>query len=252
MSDPVPLPAPTTTPTPLPRELKPLHWAIVMAACLFVQVALAFGWALISMLPPLLSGARPEKPEPGPAMLLVLQSVDFAIAIGGAWWFACRRLGLSLRAGLDVHPTSRRIVLFSIGAGIFCLAAKEGLVAIDPSAPPEMLMKLIDTPAGFYSFALLGLLSPIFEEIYYRGFMFRALENGAGTGAAATIVTIWFVALHVPQYWPSAGAIASILVLSLTTTLLRVRTGSIVPGMIAHAVYNWIVIAIAIVARHAG
>jgi len=134
---------------------------------------------------------------------------------------------------------------------VMCIAAKTVALAIDPSGPPEMLMKMVDTPAGFYSFALLGLVSPVFEEIYYRGFMYRALENGIGTGAAATIVTFWFVALHVPQYWPSLGAITSILVLSLATTILRMRTGSIIPGMIAHGVYNVFVIGAAIIARQA-
>src|SRR5262249_41017793 len=133
-----------------------------------------------------------------------------------------------------------------------------------------------------YAFMVLGTLSPFIEEIYYRGFMFGTLEESlrallrfsaetlgdffpslaglpnraryasfearAVPFATGTFVGLWFTAIHGPQYWPNAGAILSIGLIAATTSILRAKTGSILPGILAHGFYNWPQIALALLA----
>ena len=47
-----------------------------------------------------------------------------------------------------------------------------------------------------------------------------------------------FAGLHVLQYWPNFGAISAISLLSLTLTVVRARTGRLLPCYVIHLVFN--------------
>jgi membrane protease YdiL (CAAX protease family) len=47
-----------------------------------------------------------------------------------------------------------------------------------------------------------------------------------------------FAGLHVVQYWPNAGAISSITMLSVVLTMIRARTGRLLPCFVVHLVFN--------------
>jgi hypothetical protein len=49
-----------------------------------------------------------------------------------------------------------------------------------------------------------------------------------------------FAGLHVIQYWPNAGAITAISLLSLALTVVRARTGRLLPCYVIHLVFNGI------------
>ena len=55
---------------------------------------------------------------------------------------------------------------------------------------------------------------------------------------AVFAVTIIFALIHVPQYYPDAATIISILVLSLVITLIRVKTDNLLPCIAFHFVFN--------------
>jgi membrane protease YdiL (CAAX protease family) len=42
----------------------------------------------------------------------------------------------------------------------------------------------------------------------------------------------------VPQYWPNLGVIASITLLSVVLTVLRAKTGRLLPCIVVHFVFN--------------
>jgi len=53
-------------------------------------------------------------------------------------------------------------------------------------------------------------------------------------------VASMFAGLHVVQYWPNVGAISSITLLSVVLTLIRARTGRLLPCFVVHLVFNGI------------
>lgn len=80
--------------------------------------------------------------------------------------------------------------------------------------------------------------APLMEEMIYRGLLYSALQKISGQWAAVVIVSIMFAGLHVLQYWPNAGVIGSITLLSIVLTVVRARTGRLLPCFVIHLVFN--------------
>jgi membrane protease YdiL (CAAX protease family) len=214
--------------------------ALGIGLCLALQVVLAvcwIGWVIGASIKA--GKGPPDAPTPGPVAILVMGVADAIAAVIVTWYFTSKRAGRPLREGLSLGKPSRRSILLAIAMGGICILVKQSLLVLDAAHPPAMFIKLVSVPGGFLAFATLGALSPFYEEIYYRGFFFPALERSTGRKVAWVTVTLWFTLAHAPQYWPSAGAIGSILLLSIATTTFRAATGSVVPGIIVHAVFNW-------------
>ena len=88
--------------------------------------------------------------------------------------------------------------------------------------------------------ALAVLTAPLIEEIVYRGVVYSSAEGLWGKTAAVALVTVLFALVHVPQYWGSWAANTAILSLSLVLTLLRAWSGTLLPCVVTHLVYNGI------------
>lgn len=82
--------------------------------------------------------------------------------------------------------------------------------------------------------------APLIEELIYRGVLYSPLERAAGTGVAVAIVTLLFAGVHVVQYMNNLGVIIVITILSLTLTLVRAISGSVLPPFLIHLVFNGI------------
>jgi membrane protease YdiL (CAAX protease family) len=106
-------------------------------------------------------------------------------------------------------------------------------------------------PFGDFVGGALGLIvavaviAPIGEEILFRGFLYGALRNRLGTGAAATIAGLMFGCAHLnttPDSWQIVPPLAFF---GIAQCLLYERTGSILPCIATHMLMNGIAIGIA-------
>lgn len=82
--------------------------------------------------------------------------------------------------------------------------------------------------------------APLVEEMIYRGLLYSAFQRVIGSWPAVLVVAGMFAGLHVVQYWPNAGAISAITLLSLVLTIVRARTGRLLPCFVIHLVFNGI------------
>ncbi len=82
--------------------------------------------------------------------------------------------------------------------------------------------------------------APIVEESIYRGILYPAIARVSGAKVAIILVTLLFAVPHVPQYWPNIAVISSITLLSVALTVLRARTGRLLPCIAVHFVFNGI------------
>jgi len=82
--------------------------------------------------------------------------------------------------------------------------------------------------------------APLVEEFIYRGLLYSALQRVIGRLFAVIVVAAMFAGLHMWQYRQNIGAILSISVLSLALTLVRARTGRLLPCYMIHVVFNGI------------
>ena len=82
--------------------------------------------------------------------------------------------------------------------------------------------------------------APLVEEMIYRGLLYSAFQRVIGPWPAVALVAAMFAGLHVVQYWPNMGAISSITLLSVVLTMIRARTGRLLPCFVVHLVFNGI------------
>jgi len=88
--------------------------------------------------------------------------------------------------------------------------------------------------SGFLAVVLAGgLIAPMAEELYFRGYVFRSYLLTRGRLVAYLATSILFAVLHL-----NLPALLPILVLSLVFCWAYERTGSIVPSMVGHALNN--------------
>jgi hypothetical protein len=112
------------------------------------------------------------------------------------------------------------------------------------------------------------------EEFVYRGVLYSALRRDVGAflnwilalvfgvrldansrdrlgvSAAVVLVLVLFTIIHVPQYWPNAGVIAAVALLSVVLTFVRAYSGRLLPCIVIHLVFNGIQAVILIIEPH--
>lgn len=120
--------------------------------------------------------------------------------------------------------------LYGVGVALFYLFGNQ---------ETDLVRMLNSSMAARYAIVLMATLTaPLVEEVVYRGVLYPALQRRIGMLWGVVGVMLVFALIHVPQYYPSLGAIATIVVLSLTLTFLRAYTGRLLPCVIIHTIFN--------------
>lgn len=132
-------------------------------------------------------------------------------------------------------------VFVCLGGALVLLGVGTGLTAIfgDPQTDLERMV-LSSTGARYSVAALATFTAPLVEEVVFRGVLYSGLRKRLGVAWAAAVVILIFAAIHVPQYWPNTAAILTILILSSVLTVLRARTGRLLPCVVLHFFFNGI------------
>ena len=94
--------------------------------------------------------------------------------------------------------------------------------------------------ARFATAFLAAVTGPFIEEVIYRGVLYPALQRAIGMGWAVAVVSALFGGVHLLQYFNNLGVILVIVILSVSLTLVRARTGSLLPSFVIHTVFNGI------------
>jgi membrane protease YdiL (CAAX protease family) len=80
-----------------------------------------------------------------------------------------------------------------------------------------------------------ALVAGITEEVGFRGYMQVPLEKRYGPAMGITIVSIVFVVFHLNQAW-ALPVLIHLFAMSVLWGILAYTSGSLIPGMISHAV----------------
>lgn len=128
--------------------------------------------------------------------------------------------------------TGLAVVLLAVGGGITALYG----------GPKTQLDQLIESSyqARLVTAFLAAATGPFVEELIYRGVLYSALQRVMGVGLAIAIVSIMFAGVHVVQYYNNLAVIGVILLLSVTLTVVRAKTGKLLPSFMIHLVFNGI------------
>ncbi|WP_377890868.1 CPBP family intramembrane glutamic endopeptidase [Alkalihalobacillus sp. R86527] len=88
---------------------------------------------------------------------------------------------------------------------------------------------------GFISAAI---ISPIYEEIFYRGFLYKWFRMKWGVGAGIVLSSLIFTIVHIPTYNTLPVNFISGVIFAWTYE----KSGSIWPGIIIHGTFNGIAV----------
>lgn len=215
----------------VPWTWRDLVWAIVLgiAAVLCLVLFMTLGLVLYQKA---LGISRSTQPL---VFLTVLAELGLLFPV---WLFGVHKYRLSWRdVGLRQFNPSRSLGLgciFLLFAFAFNFLWGLFLSLFKLRAQPELLPLFGKGIAGLILAILAGgVVAPIAEEIFFRGYLFAGLYRLLGLRRAAVLSAVLFALAHIlPTSWPP------IFVLGMSFALLYEQTGSIWPCVIVHSAMN--------------
>jgi membrane protease YdiL (CAAX protease family) len=115
------------------------------------------------------------------------------------------------------------------------------LTALIGEQDNELMRILRSSRSAVYIVAFLATFSaPIVEEVIYRGIIYSAFYKAFGVVTAVIAASTLFAGVHFLQYNGDITALIMICLLSLVLTLIRARTGNLLPCIVLHTVFNGI------------
>ena len=175
---------------------------------------------------------------------LILVSVLFPVhllTLGLIWAVATLRGKISARKTLGWSWPANFGVVKSVALAIFLFMVAM-FVSYKFGGQDTDVERLLQSSraAALITAVLAATTAPLVEETIYRGLLYSAFRRATGPVFAVVIVASMFAGLHVLQYWPNAGAITAISFLSVVLTIVRARTGRLLPCFVIHLVFNGI------------
>ncbi len=210
-------------------------------------------WLLVGLAP-----VPGSSPEPGDALLAAMVVLLFQTAVILVMLRAVviRKYGLTW-ADLGLRPAERYWYRRAVIVAVLLLPAValvNGVLipklAEEPFRNPQLYAI---APAGFSWSAMLtmlvmaGVVAPFAEELAFRGLLFPWLRARLGVPAAVFLSALCFATLH--------GAVILIPALTVVGAAFAViyqRCGSLWPAIVAHSVFNGIMIVLLYAALAAG
>ena len=140
----------------------------------------------------------------------------------------------SLKISLPTLPNIIRAVYVAILLlGTFLVAA----MYLKPKGVVNPAMKLLNHGAiGMFWFVLVVIIiAPLFEEVFFRGYIYEGFKKSWGRGSAIILVSLLFAGLHLPK---SIVVFATLFVYSLAFVLLKEISSTLLTAVVCHMVIN--------------
>ncbi|MBP9852830.1 MAG: protease family protein [Patescibacteria group bacterium] len=160
--------------------------------------------------------------------------------------------------------STKKVLLWGLAGGVIHIVLVELLQLVFPSARSDVYKELTNLGFGteytkpLVMIVTMTILAPVFEEMFYRGIMFRALRDGLaklGIGKkivgnqtwakaalllAVIVSTAAFMSAHSEEGMASSLYLLYAL-MPLTTIFVYLKTGSLTASIITHAFNNcWV------------
>lgn len=170
------------------------------------------------------------------------------LALGS--WLLARGAGQGRRElGLVAGPPGKLLAWGSVG-GLLGLASNYGLLMLLYLVVLLVSGRHLTSPDGeairslgrFYQVIAITatcIFAPICEELFFRGALYSAMRKSLSRNRALILNALVFALLHLK--WQG---LPSLFALGLIFAYLYEETGSVYPGMIAHAINNIVVLSL--------
>ncbi|MDP9384638.1 MAG: CPBP family intramembrane metalloprotease [Actinomycetota bacterium] len=230
----------TPGPSEPPRGLAAVPIWAPFAAMFAVFLVAGFVAALIGGVVSA-TGTEVSAEDTPPGVLISAAVVQFAATVAFAILFARNWAGPVRAATFGVRrtPWLRALGWTALTYLAFGICALIYSAIVGPGPQQDLVDDLKDERSlvVLVGFALMvGVLAPIAEELFFRGFLFGVLRERIGAGWGAAIAGTVFGLVHVAG--TPVRTLGILVVLGVGLCLLYQKTGSLLPGMALHAVNN--------------
>ncbi|WP_455663112.1 CPBP family intramembrane glutamic endopeptidase [Pradoshia sp.] len=166
------------------------------------------------------------------------------VLLSGIYLIALRPKNLSWRE-VGIVPFAKKdwrlIILLSIAllAGAMIVMALTTLIGNSyENSKTEAIQNNIAIHTVLIAFVSAAIISPIYEEIFYRGFLYRWLRTRLGMMGALILSSLIFTLVHIPTYNVMPVNFLSGIIFAWAYE----RTGSIWPPVLIHGLTNGIMV----------
>ena len=233
-------------PVPSPQELRGVAvWPVfviylaTMLACVIVQIPVVLMWFVISWWTS--KGHNLTAILSSPAGFISLAAPS-QLCFFVSWWLATRYADRRLVGLRPLGSTTLRVWAYPcLAVGSLALLQlgsflADGLKLLigdwDSDLVPD-LYKNLDLPTGIVLVAFIGLVPPVVEELFFRGYMQRRLLARWSPWVALPVVGFLFAISHGAPGWA-----VTVLPWGIWVGVMGWRTGSLWPGIVTHAFVN--------------
>jgi membrane protease YdiL (CAAX protease family) len=179
-------------------------------------------------------------------LALLAYALNFSLFAGGAYLLAVRP-GKLTWAELGIAPPRWRWLWLLLAVGVtLILLPLRGLIGVIvqqwlgggleamQSRLDLLLGSELSWPRFFVTLLGAGLLAPVAEELFFRGFLYAALRQRLGIAAAVTISSLVFAVGHID----ALGVVAASFVIGIALALVYEYTRSLWVAIAIHAFNN--------------
>lgn len=172
--------------------------------------------------------------------LIVPVQVGAYIAVMGLMALIVRRGDYTRSLWREVHWNLPRANWFTFLFGGVALAiavqVSSALLPIPKQLPIEKFFK--NAPSA-YIMAIFGTTAaPLFEELFFRGFLYPVLARRAGITFGTIMTAALFAFIHQSQLGMAWAPLLLLFIVGLVLTVVRVKTNSVGASFLIHVAYN--------------
>lgn len=218
------------------------------------NIRIAFGIVIFSLFFAIIIGAgvvsllKVLLPNLGSTNISLISMLVSTLFIGLPVIVYLRFNGLSIRKRLRINYISKNtlfaIILISIG--FIVIIDELDRIVYTLFGQPEFLQELVEQLKitsiinGVFIIFTLIIAAPLIEEMLFRGYLQKVLEESwKDITKAILVASLFFALVHLNPYW-----IVQIYLLGLVLGYLAWRTNSIIPGIILHGLNNGFAVAL--------
>lgn len=187
-------------------------------------------------------GVRPLSED---IRMLFHTSFSDILIIGLVVCFVIKKYGQKIsEVGLSLKDWGRNILIGFLGyiailpilaIVLFGVVWVIELIGWRPPVQPVvgLFLRQTNPKVLFYMTVFVSIMGPLAEEIFFRGFTYKAIRGKLGVKASLLVVAVLFAWLHadVVGFFP-------ILVLGILLGFLYEKTGSLIPSFTVHILHN--------------
>jgi membrane protease YdiL (CAAX protease family) len=169
------------------------------------------------------------------------QFAAYVLTVGFMVWVVRLRHNSPFGSGVFWNLPETQVALTALAGGaVMALLSEISSGLLQRWTPKNLpIEEYFKNAASGYALALFGIfVAPFVEELFFRGFLYPALERWVGVVAGLVLTSAAFSLLHGGQLGEAWAPMLVLFLVSAVLTAVRIRTRSVATCVLVHMGYN--------------